>query len=128
MKIENIIDLIVETVLFYYSLIKPLKVTNRLRDGVKSTILQMWADYVGEDIIEEDIDIIGIMEGEYAKTFSIYESNLYLRITHVIISYFDKENAVDPNMEIIEIFCKPYIPGMTITHTQIINIIGFYLN
>ena len=128
MKIENIIDLIVETVLFYYSLIKPLVITEKLKNDVKSTILQMWAEYVGEDIIEEDIDIIGIMEGEYAKTFSIYESNLYLRITHVIISYFDKENTIDPNAEIIEIFCKPYIPGMVITHTQIINTVDFYLN
>lgn len=128
MKIENIIDVITYSVLYYYSLIKRFDITDTLISGVKTSILRMWNEYMSDIEDEEYIDLIGVMYGEHAKILNTNDSNLYKNITHVIISYFDKADVIDTEMEVLEIFTYNYLPGMVLTHAQISKIIEFYLN
>ena len=128
MKIENIIDVITYSVLYYYSLIKRFDITDTLISGVKTSILQMWNEYMSDIEDEEYIDLIGVMHGEHAKILNTNDSNLYKNITHVIISYFDKADVIDTEMEVLEIYTYNYLPGMVLTHAQISKIIEFYLN
>ena len=48
MKIENIIDVITYSVLYYYSLIKRFDITDTLISGVKTSILRMWNEYMSD--------------------------------------------------------------------------------
>lgn len=128
MKIENIIDVITYSVLYYYSLIKRFDITDTLISGVKTSILRMWNEYMSDIEDEEYIDLIGVMYGEHAKILNTNDSNLYKNITHVIISYFDKADVIDTEMEVLEIYTYNYLPGMVLTHAQISKIIEFYLN
>lgn len=128
MKIENIIDVITYSVLYYYSLIKRFDITDTLISGVKTSILRMWNEYMSDIEDEEYIDLIGVMYGEHTKILNTNDSNLYKNITHVIISYFDKADVIDTEMEVLEIFTYNYLPGMVLTHAQISKIIEFYLN
>jgi hypothetical protein len=88
----------------------------------------MWNEYMSDIEDEEYIDLIGVMYGEHAKILNTNDSNLYKNITHVIISYFDKVDVIDTEMEVLEIFTYNYLPGMVLTHAQISKIIEFYLN
>jgi hypothetical protein len=67
------------------------------------------------------------MSGIGSDVVRTNDSNLFGNITHVIISYLDK-NEPNPNTEVLEIFNHNYLPGLRITHVQISKIIGFYLN
>lgn len=128
MKIENVIDVITYSVLYYYSLIKRFDITDNLISGVKTSILQMWNEYMSDIEDEECIDLICVMNAENSKLLHTNDSNLYKNITHVIISYFDKGGMLDTEMEVLEIYTYNYLPGMVLTHTQISKIIEFYLN
>ncbi len=128
MKIENIIDVITYSVLYYYSLIKRFDITDTLISGVRTSILRMWNEYMSDIEDEEYIDLIGVMYGEHAKILNTNNSNLYKNITHVIISYFDKADVINTEMEVLEIYTYNYLPGMVLTHAQISKIIEFYLN
>ena len=48
MKIENIIDVITYSVLYYDSLIKRFDITDTLISGVKTSILRMWNEYMSD--------------------------------------------------------------------------------
>jgi hypothetical protein len=128
MKIENVLDIITHSILYYYSLIKRFEVTDILISGIKYTILQMWNEYMSDIECEENIDLIGVLSGEDSKILYTNDSNLYKNITDVIISHFDKVDEIDTEMEVLEIFQYNYLPGMALTHAQISNIIEFYLN
>ena len=128
MKIENIIDVITYSVLYYYSLIKRFDITDTLISGVKTSILRMWNEYMSDIEDEEYIDLIGVMYGEHTEILNTNDSNLYKNITHVIISYFEKSDVLDTEMEVLEIYTYNYLPGMVLTHAQISKIIEFYLN
>ena len=128
LKIENVLDVITYSVLYYYSLIRKFEVTDILISGIKYTILQMWNEYMSDIECEENIDLIGVMSGEDSKIFYTTDSNLYNNITHVIISYFDKSHEFDATMDVLEIYQYNYLPGMVLTHEQISKIVEFYLN
>ena len=128
MKIENVLDIITHSILYYYSLIKRFEVTDILISGMKYAILQMWNEYMSDIECEENIDLIGVLSGEDSKILYTNDSNLYKNITDVIISHFDKVDEIDTGMEVLEIFQYNYLPGMVLTHAQISNIIEFYLN
>lgn len=128
MKIENVLDIITHSILYYYSLIKRFEVTDILISGVKYAILQMWNEYMSDIECEENIDLIGVLPGEDSKILYTNDSNLYKNITDVITSHFDKVHEIDTKMEVLEIFQYNYLPGMALTHAQISNIIEFYLN
>ena len=128
MKIENVLDIITHSILYYYSLIKRFEVTDILISGVKYAILQMWNEYMSDIECEENIDLIGVLSGEDSKILYTNDSNLYKNITDVITSHFDKVHEIDTKMEVLEIFQYNYLPGMALTHAQISNIIEFYLN
>lgn len=128
MKIENIIDVITYSVLYYYSLIKRFNITDTLISGVKNSILLMWEEYMSDVEDEENIDLIGVMFNEHSEILYAKDTNLFEKITHVIISYFDKGNDIDTNMDILEIYQYPYLPGMVLNHAQISKIVEFYLN
>lgn len=128
MKIENVLDIITHSILYYYSLIKRFEITDILISGVKYAILQMWNEYMSDIECEENIDLIGVLSGEDSKILYTNDSNLYKNITDVIISHFDKVHEIDTKMEVLEIFQYNYLPGMALTHAQISNIIEFYLN
>ena len=128
MKIENVLDIITHSILYYYSLIKRFEVTDILISGVKYAILQMWNEYMSDIECEENIDLIGVLPGEDSKILYTNDSNLYKNITDVITSHFDKVYEIDTKMEVLEIFQYNYLPGMALTHAQISNIIEFYLN
>ena len=128
MKIENVLDIITHSILYYYSLIKRFEVTDILISGVKYAILQMWNEYMSDIECEENIDLIGVLSGEDSRILYTNDSNLYKNITDVIISHFDKVDEIDTEMEVLEIFQYNYLPGMVLTHAQISNIIEFYLN
>ena len=128
MKIENLIDIVTHSVLYYYSLIKRFDITDNLISNVRTTILQMWNEYMSDIEDEENIDLIGIMNSSYFELLHTNDSNLYKKITHVIISYFDKGNVINAEMEVFELSTYNYLPGMVLTHAQISKIIEFYLN
>ena len=128
MKITNIIDVITHSVLYYYSLIKRFEITDILISGVKECILQMWNEYISDIEDEENIDLIAVLSGEHSEILYTNDANLYKRITHVIISYFEKGNEIGAEMEVLELFQYNYLPGMVLTHAQISRIIEFYLN
>lgn len=125
---ENAVDVITYSVIYYYSLIKRFEVTDILISGVRHVILQMWDEWMSDVECEENVDLIGVLCGEYARVFSMNDSNLYRNITDVLISYIDIVDHVDPSEEIFEIFQYNYLPGMVLTHAQISNIVEFYLN
>ena len=60
MKIENVLDIITHSILYYYSLIKRFEVTDILISGIKYTILQMWNEYMSDIECEENIDLIEV--------------------------------------------------------------------
>lgn len=128
MKIENVLDVIVYSILYYYSLIKRFNITDNLISGLRYSITQMWNKYMSDIETEECIDLIGVMNGDKAEVLKVTDANLFKHITQVIISYFDKSGEFNPEMEILEIFNYNYLPGMGITHAQISKIIEFYLN
>ena len=128
MKIENLIDIVTHSVLYYYSLIKRFDITDNLISNVRTTILQMWNEYMSDIEDEENIDLIGIMNSSYFELLHTNDSNLYKKITHVIISYFDKGNVINAEMEVFELYTYNYLPGIVLTHAQISKIIEFYLN
>ena len=128
MKMTDIIDIITYSVIYYYSLIKKFDITDNLISGVKVAILQMWNEYMSDIEDEENIDLIGLFSGKYSVVLKTNDANLYKYITHVIISYFDKADVIDTEMEVLEIYTYNYLPGMVLTHAQISKIIEFYLN
>lgn len=128
MKIENIINTITYSVLYYYSLIKKINITDNLINGVGNVILQMWREYMSDIYSEEDIDLIGVFSGEHSVLLHTNDSNLYGNITDVIISYFERCDEIKTEMIVFEIFQYNYLPGMILTHAQISKIIEFYLN
>ncbi|MBR5296300.1 MAG: hypothetical protein IKU29_00315 [Parabacteroides sp.] len=85
----------------------------------------MWNEYTS-DINEDSIDMLCVLDDMECDILNVNNSNLYEDITHVIISYFDKGNEINPNMNIIGLY-NNYLPGMDITHNQISKIIEFYL-
>lgn len=129
MKFENLINVITYSILYYYSLIRKYDITDGLISDVKSTLRRMWNEYMSDIYDEENIDLIGVMRGEYSAVISVNKSsNLFRDITYVITSYFDRVDFVDTEMEVIEVFTYNHIPGMVLTHSQISKIIEFYLN
>jgi hypothetical protein len=128
MKIEDIINVITHSVLYYCSLIRKFDITDKLISGVEDAICRMWYEFMSDVDTEENIDLIGVMDGDYSDVFKTNDSNLYGNITHVITSYFDKVKKQDPSIVVIEIYNFNYLPGLKITHSQISSIVGFYLN
>jgi hypothetical protein len=126
-KLDDAMDIIVSSILYYYSLIRRFDITDTLIAGIRFAVTQLWKQYMSDIETEENIDLIGVMSGTESDVFKINDSNLFRNITHVIISYLDK-NDLDPSMDVLEIFNYNYLPGMRITHAQISRIIEFYLN
>ena len=128
MKIENLIDIVTYSVLYYYSLINEFNITDNLISGLKTSILQLWNEYMSDIEDEESIDLIGVLYDEHTTILYTNDSNLFGNITHVITSYFDNGGTVDTKMEVLELYTHNYLPGMVLTHAQISKIIEFYLN
>lgn len=126
-KLDDAMDIIVGSILYYYSLIRRFDITDTLIAGIRFAVTQLWKQYMSDIETEESIDLIGVMSGTGSDVFRTTDSNLFRNITHVIISYLDK-NDLDPSMDVLEIFNYNYLPGMRITHAQISRIIEFYLN
>lgn len=126
-KLDDAMDIIVGSILYYYSLIRRFDITDTLIAGIRFAVTQLWKQYMSDIETEESIDLIGVMSGTESDVFRTTDSNLFRNITHVIISYLDK-NDLDPSMDVLEIFNYNYLPGMRITHAQISRIIEFYLN
>lgn len=126
-KLDDAMDIIVGSILYYYSLIRRFDITDTLIAGIRFAVTQLWNQYMSDIETEESIDLIGVMSGTESDVFRTTDSNLFRNITHVIISYLDK-NDLDPSMDVLEIFNYNYLPGMRITHAQISRIIEFYLN
>lgn len=127
MKLDDVMDVIVSSILYYYSLIRRFNITDTLIDGIRYGVTQLWKQYMSDIETEENIDLIGVMCGPESDVFKINDSNLFRNITHVIISYLDK-NDLTQGTEVLEIFNYNYLPGMRITHAQISKIMDFYLN
>lgn len=127
MKLDDVMDVIVGSILYYYSLIRRFDITDTLIDGIRYGVTQLWKQYMSDIETEEYIDLIGVMSGPESDVFKINDSNLFGNITHVIISYLDK-NDLTQGTEVLEIFNYNYLPGMRITHAQISKIMDFYLN
>lgn len=127
MKLDDVMDVIVGSILYYYSLIRRFDITDTLIDGIRYGVTQLWKQYMSDIETEEYIDLIGVMSGPESDVFKINDSNLFRNITHVIISYLDK-NDLTQGTEVLEIFNYNYLPGMRITHAQISKIMDFYLN
>ena len=122
-KLENIIDTLTKSIIYYYSLFKRFDVTDNLISGINYSISQMWSEYMSDIDKDEMIDILCV----FMDMIHVDENNLYENITQAIISYFKNGNMVEGNTEIFEINTYNYIPGMSITHAQISKIIEFYL-
>ena len=128
MKIDNLLDVITYSIISYYSLIRKFETTNILISGIRYCIRQMWNKYMSDIEAEEDIDFIGVLSGTDSVLLSANDPNLYKNITYVIISYFDRNGLINNGYGILEIFQSDYLPGMIITHSQISNMMEFYLN
>lgn len=125
MNNENILKTITLSIIYYYSLIKRFSVTEGLINFIYDSITKMWNEYTS-DINEDSIDMLCILDDMECDILNVNNSNLYDDITHVIISYFDRGNEINPNMNIIGLY-NNYLPGMDITHNQISKIMEFYL-
>lgn len=128
MKIDNLLDVITYSIISYYSLIRKFETTSILISGIRYCIRQMWNKYMSDIEAEEDIDFIGVLSGTDSVLLSTNDPNLYKNITYVIISYFDRNGLINNGYGILEIFQSNYLPGMIITHSQISNMMEFYLN
>lgn len=126
MKIRDIIFHVTDIILCYYSLIRRFTITENLRLNVSRTIIDMWENYLC-DISCDNIDSIDVLEGIYSKRYDNLNIDLFHEITYEIISYFDNDGILLPNMSILSINDVPF-SGITLTHEIISNIIEFYLN
>ena len=125
MSIENIIGSIIYSVIYAYSLIKRINITNNLISGMYYSIEQMWNEYMSDIEAKESIDLICVFD----EIIHVENNDqLYRDITTVIISYFENGNMIDGDTVIMEIYQKGYVQGMVLTYNQISKIIEFYIN
>ena len=125
MSIENIIGSIIYSVIYAYSLIKRINITNNLISGMYYSIEQMWNEYMSDIEAKESIDLICVFD----EIIHVENNDqLYRDITTVIISYFENGNIIDGDTVIMEIYQKGYVQGMVLTYNQISKIIEFYIN
>ena len=125
MSIEDIIGSIIYSVIYAYSLIKRINITNNLISGMYYSIEQMWDEYMSDIEAKESIDLICVFD----ELIHVENNDqLYRDITTVIISYFENGNMIDGDTVIMEIYQKGYVQGMVLTYNQISKIIEFYIN
>lgn len=125
MSIEDIIGSIIYSVIYAYSLIKRINITNNLISGMCYSIEQMWDEYISDIEAKESIDLICVFD----EIIHVENNDqLYRDITTVIISYFENGNMIDGDTVIMEIYQKGYVQGMALTYNQISKIIEFYIN
>ena len=104
MKIENVLDIITHSILYYYSLIKRFEVTDILISGIKYTILQMWNEYMSDIECEENIDLIGVLPGEDSKI-------LFKEVEDTILGRKDENSWTEVALDNIfkDANFKPYV-------------------
>ena len=62
MSIEDIIGSIIYSVIYAYSLIKRINITNNLISGMYYSIEQMWDEYISDIEAKESIDLICVFD------------------------------------------------------------------
>lgn len=131
MPVHDMLDFTADIILYYYSLIYNIEVTETLRLDVRNTLKRMWYDFISgypyyEYFPVNQFESVDILNWENRKH---YENTHELRdnITYEITAYLDDRDYIpDDTTHVISLNVVPFA-GLTFNHGLIRRIINFHL-
>lgn len=132
MPVSELLNLTADIILFYYSLIYKIKITETLRSDIRYTVHCMWDDFINDFYNElpkeyfqiDKFESVDILYWQYCKHYENIQ-DLRDNITYEITAYLKDVESISNDSHVISLNVVPFA-GLTFKHNTITRIINFY--
>lgn len=131
MPVHDMLDFTADIILYYYSLIYNIKVTETLRLDVRCTLKRIWYDFItGYPYYKyfpvDEFESVDILNWENRKHYENIHDHRE-DITYEITAYLKGRDYIpDDTTHVISLNVAPFA-GLTFNHGMIRRIINFHL-